>query len=98
MAPAEVPDMASIVSHDSSSSRSRTPHVKAPCEPPPCSARSISCEGRSLPAGDGSMDIARGTPSPQALAQPVGRSLDRDLARGEPADVANWKKRLPLPP
>ena len=35
MAPAEVPDIASIRSHGSSSSRSSTPQVKAPCEPPP---------------------------------------------------------------
>ena len=39
-------------SQGSSSSRSSTPQVKAPCEPPPCSARSISCDGRSL-AGRG---------------------------------------------
>ena len=34
------PEMPSIPSHGSSSSRSSTPHVKAPWEPPPCSARS----------------------------------------------------------
>src|SRR5215475_11880994 len=41
MAPAEVPEIASIFSHGSSRSRSSTPQVNAPCEPPPCRARSI---------------------------------------------------------
>src|SRR5262245_66485033 len=48
MAPAEVPEMASMVSQDSSSSRSSTPQVKAPCAPPPCRARSTSCLGRCI--------------------------------------------------
>ena len=40
MAPADVPEVASILIHGSSSKRSRTPQVNAPCEPPPCKARS----------------------------------------------------------
>src|SRR5262245_47552631 len=40
-APAEVPEMPSISSRSSSSRWSSTPHVKAPCAPPPCSARLI---------------------------------------------------------
>jgi hypothetical protein len=40
MAPADVPEMPSIRSHGSWSKRSSTPQVKAPCEPPPCKARS----------------------------------------------------------
>ena len=39
MAPALVPLTASTISRSSSSSASSTPQVKAPCEPPPCSAR-----------------------------------------------------------
>src|SRR5262249_30439944 len=42
MAPADVPDMPSMRSQGSSRRRSITPHVKAPCEPPPCRARSTS--------------------------------------------------------
>ena len=55
--------MASIWSQDSSSSRSSTPQVKAPCDPPPCSARSISCGGRPLPGADSVADIGSTTPS-----------------------------------
>ena len=46
IAPAEVPEIASTSSQGSSSSRSSTPQVKAPCDPPPCSARSTSTVGR----------------------------------------------------
>ncbi|MCY1536258.1 hypothetical protein D9M68_717060 [compost metagenome] len=42
MAPALVPLMPAISSVSSSSRRSSTPQVKAPWEPPPCRARSIS--------------------------------------------------------
>ena len=35
MAPADVPEMASILTTRSSSSRSSTPQVNAPCDPPP---------------------------------------------------------------
>src|SRR5215813_10480847 len=53
MAPADVPEIASMRSHDDSSSkRSSTPHVKAPCEPPPCRARSIS-RGLAISVRDG---------------------------------------------
>ena len=38
--------MPSIPSHGSSSRRSSTPQVKAPCEPPPCSARSTRMGSR----------------------------------------------------
>src|SRR5215831_6763369 len=46
IAPAEVPEMPSIRSHGSSSRRSRTPQVKAPCAPPPCSAKSTRTGAR----------------------------------------------------
>src|SRR6516162_2392471 len=46
IAPADVPEMPSICSQGSSSRRSRAPHVKAPCAPPPCSARSIRIGSR----------------------------------------------------
>jgi hypothetical protein len=55
--------MASIWSQDSSISRSSTPQVKAPCDPPPCSARSISCGGRPLPGADSVAAIGSTTPS-----------------------------------
>ena len=54
--------MASIWSQGSLSSRSSTPQVKAPCEPPPCNARSISCVGRPLPVGESVADIGSTTP------------------------------------
>ena len=41
IAPADVPEIASIFSHGSSRRRSSTPQVKAPCDPPPWRARSI---------------------------------------------------------
>ena len=47
IAPAEVPEMPSIRSQGSSSSRSRAPQVKAPCAPPPCSAKSTSRGSRA---------------------------------------------------
>src|SRR5215469_5412796 len=47
IAPADVPEMASICSQGSSSRRSRAPQVKAPCAPPPCSAKSIRTRSRS---------------------------------------------------
>ena len=50
IAPAEVPEMPSICSQGSSSSRSSTPQVKAPWAPPPCRARSTS-KGLGLAAG-----------------------------------------------
>src|SRR6476620_10206366 len=46
IAPADVPEMPSIRSHGSSIKRSSTPQVKAPCEPPPCKARSTRSEDR----------------------------------------------------
>ena len=50
IAPADVPEMPSISSHGSSSSRSSTPQVKAPCDPPPCSARSTRSGSRVMEA------------------------------------------------
>src|SRR5262249_44772552 len=47
IAPADVPEMPSIRSHGSSSRRSSTPQVKAPCAPPPCSAKSTRTGARS---------------------------------------------------
>src|SRR5262245_31249983 len=49
MAPAEVPEIASIRSHGSSSRRSRTPQVNAPWEPPPCNAKSMRTGARFTP-------------------------------------------------
>src|SRR6188768_3999372 len=46
MAPAEVPEIPSIRSQGSSSRRSSTPQVKAPCAPPPCKAKSTSTSAR----------------------------------------------------
>ena len=51
IAPAEVPEIPSICSHGSSRSRSITPQVKAPCEPPPCRARSTATGSRPCVAG-----------------------------------------------
>ena len=51
--PAEVPEIASTSIHGSSSSRSSTPQVKAPCDPPPCSARSTSSGSRRAGPGAG---------------------------------------------
>jgi len=61
IAPADVPDMPSMRSHGSSMSRSSTPQVNAPCEPPPCSARSTSTGSRASATGrpcDSFNDIA----------------------------------------
>src|SRR5262245_56105948 len=57
MAPADVPEIASMRSHGSSSRRSSTPHVNAPCEPPPCSARSIRSGSRVTAASEGAVCI-----------------------------------------
>src|SRR6478752_1238549 len=46
MAPAEVPEMPSMPSQGSSSRRSSTPQVNAPCAPPPCSAKSTRMGAR----------------------------------------------------
>lgn len=78
IAPADVPDMPSISSHGSSRRRSRTPHVNAPCEPPPCNARSISKGARELPGPSATGNIA-GTVSG---GSPSGMSVFR---RGEGA-------------
>ena len=48
--------MPAIRSHFSCSQRSNTPQVKAPCEPPPCRARSTSSGGRSV-GFDGASDF-----------------------------------------
>src|SRR5271156_3440522 len=57
MAPADVPEMPSIPSHGSSSKRSSTPHVNAPCEPPPCNARSTRIGSRVKAVLVGSIGI-----------------------------------------
>src|SRR6185503_19202267 len=46
IAPADVPEMPSMPSQGSSSRRSSTPQVKAPCAPPPCSAKSTRTGAR----------------------------------------------------
>ena len=50
IAPADVPEIPSILIQGSSRSRSRTPQVKAPCEPPPCKARLTRTGRRSVAA------------------------------------------------
>jgi hypothetical protein len=65
IAPAEVPEMPSNSSQGSSSSRSITPQVKAPCAPPPCSARSTSSGSRRTAAVVGIVPCAIGARSPQ---------------------------------
>src|ERR1700730_4653647 len=57
IAPADVPEMPSIPSHGSSSRRSNTPHVNAPCEPPPCNARSTRIGSRVMADLAGSTGI-----------------------------------------
>src|SRR5690606_1691075 len=47
IAPALAPLMPAISRRSSSSSRSSTPQVKAPCAPPPCRARSTCLRGRA---------------------------------------------------
>ena len=47
IAPALVPLISAIASRPSSSSRSSTPQVSAPCAPPPCSARLMRLRGRA---------------------------------------------------
>src|SRR5688572_3941345 len=73
MAPADVPEIASMCSHGSCSSLSSTPQVKAPCAPPPCKAKSTRTGWRSLSLGTakGSADISDCRPvllSPGTLA------------------------------
>src|SRR5580693_5043500 len=41
MPPALVPEMPAISNRPSANRASSTPHVKAPCDPPPCSANEI---------------------------------------------------------
>jgi hypothetical protein len=65
IAPAEVPEMPSNSSQGSSSSRSITPQVKAPCAPPPCSARSTSSGSRRTAAVVEVVPCAIGARSPQ---------------------------------
>jgi len=47
IAPADVPEIASTLSQVSSRSLSSTPQVNAPCEPPPCRAKSTRTGSRS---------------------------------------------------
>jgi hypothetical protein len=51
IAPAEVPEMPSMPSQGSSSRRSSTPQVNAPCAPPPCSAKSTRMGARFTASG-----------------------------------------------
>ena len=62
MAPAEVPEMPSIRSQGSSSSRSSTPQVNAPCAPPPCRARSTRTGSRRHVSLE--VDFAASVPEP----------------------------------
>src|SRR5580704_16811203 len=67
MAPADVPEIPSIRSQGSSNRRSSTPHVNAPCEPPPCSARSTRMGSRSNV-------IARSLPQSHVTLERFGRA------------------------
>src|SRR5262245_42798166 len=71
IAPADVPETASISSQGSSRSRSNTPQVKAPCAPPPWSAKLINSDDPLARAGTRFADLgetrdlfetARGSP------------------------------------
>ena len=77
--------MASIWSQGSSSSRSSTPQVKAPCDPPPCRARSISCSGRPLPVGEGAADIGSSTPLVNAPTHTISL-MKLEMARAAMSD------------
>src|SRR2546423_1131622 len=48
IAPADAPEMPSISNRPSSSNWSSTPQVKAPCAPPPCSARLMRLRPRLI--------------------------------------------------
>src|SRR5215472_9006947 len=89
IAPAEVPETPSKRSHDSSSRRSRTPQVNAPCAPPPCSPRSTDTGSRSIPETY-SVDVAFSTvPFAPALDSESGK-VDNSYAsrRGRHMDAA----------
>jgi hypothetical protein len=70
IAPAEVPEIASMSSQVSSSRRSSTPQVKAPWLPPPCSARSTSRGSRAPAAARGFLAMVT-----HAFAGDAGRVL-----------------------
>ena len=93
MAPAEVPEMASIWSHGSSSRRSRTPQVKAPCEPPPCRARSISnglhCEERRSLAFLAARILRRRSDWASSPATPMCRTVELVVVEGSPYGAAD---------
>src|ERR1700730_15090670 len=88
IAPADVPEMPSIPSHGSSSRRSSTPHVNAPCEPPPCNARSTRIGSRVMADLAGSTGIGtRGN----------HRTTDHKIADKEQYElVINLKPAEPL--
>ena len=97
IAPAEVPEIPTMCSHGSSSSRSSTPQVKAPCEPPPCRARSTAT-GAALRCGRvlGPVVAHGHRRSVAALQQAIGRSAaERHAVGGTPRDVAGaiWSDR-----
>src|SRR6201998_4228725 len=86
IAPADVPEMPSMRSHGSSSRRSSAPQVKAPCEPPPCSARSIS---------SGS-PVHRIGLSRSAASQTLGRSDESEIVLNHRARSDRHAARIGL--
>src|SRR5215475_11205355 len=92
MAPADVPEMATIFSRSSSSRRSSTPQVKAPCEPPPCSAKSMSCDGGSAGMGNTPSGKRVATSDHGGFANETVEAGHRDRncdAEQEPFDAAD---------
>ena len=89
MAPAEVPEMPSISSLGSSKRRSRTPQVKAPCAPPPWSARST----RSGPPSPFALVFME-----DALTFRPGRKAAGPGGYGDPGSLVTLLKRPPNQP
>src|SRR5271165_1037318 len=97
IAPAEVPETASMSSQGSSRKRSSTPQVKAPCEPPPCRARSTSTGAR---APGFEPDGAFGISLPSTLHQGLPSGLPSGLlAHGDQlGTVHSVPSVVPYPP
>src|SRR5579885_2497462 len=88
MAPALVALMPSRARRSSSSRRSSTPQVKAPCAPPPCSARLMDLvafrpAGRGMRAGFA--EVSRLSGRSRMLAS-IGVSLPRSMRRPAAVD------------
>src|SRR5690606_8136299 len=88
-APAEVPEMPAISMSSSSSSLSSTPQVKAPCAPPPRSARLILRMGHRLSPCPKYLGGAAAAPPRASEGGPAAVDRDRrpgDLRRGRRAE------------